>query len=145
MEAMEAMEAIRGDWYLGEQGFKDKLLGLMDKAGAKISDRGSLAGAAVRAHEAHEKEAERIIRFVSAEIELRGRGAELELLRKGDPRKVMCAATVKRRTSVKNDWLPIRLRMCHLLALRQLVSRTPKDLNSQKTLKKYDKIFNSKD
>ena len=143
MEAMEAMEAIRGDWYLGEQGFKDKLLGLMDKAGAKISDRGSLAGAAVRAHD--EKEAERIIRIVGAEMELPGSAADLELLRKGDPRKVMCAATVKRRTSVKNDWLPIRLRMCHLLALRQLVSRTPKDLNSQKILKKYDKIFNSKD
>ena len=46
----KAMEAIRGGWYLGEQGFKDKLLELMDKAGTKIRDRGSLAGAAVRAH-----------------------------------------------------------------------------------------------
>ena len=65
MKAMEAMEAIRGGWYLGEEGFK--LQGLMDKAEAKIRDRGSLAGAAVRAH--HEKEAERIIRIVGAEIE----------------------------------------------------------------------------
>ena len=74
--------------------------GVMDKAGAKIRDRGSLAGAAVRSHD--EKEAERIIRIVGAEIKLPGSAAELELLRKGDPRKVMRAALVKRRTSVKN-------------------------------------------
>ena len=118
----KAMEAIRGGWYLGEQGFKDKLLGLMDEAGAKISDRGSLAGAAVRAHD--EKEAERIIRIVGAEKELPGSAAELELLRKGDPRKVLCAALVNARTSVKNDWLASRLRMGHPAAMSQLVSRT---------------------
>ena len=61
-------------WYLGEQGFKDKLLGLMDKAGARIRDRGNLAGAALRAHD--EKEAERIIRIVGAVIELPGSAAE---------------------------------------------------------------------
>ena len=32
----KATEAIRGGWYLGEEGFKDKLLGLIDKAGARI-------------------------------------------------------------------------------------------------------------
>ena len=86
------MEAIRGGSYLGEKGFKDKLLGLMNKAGARIRDRGNLARAAVRAHD--EKEAERIVRIVGAEMELPGSAAELELLRKGDPRKVMCAAMV---------------------------------------------------
>ena len=90
----KAMEAIRGGWYLGEQGFKDKLLELIGKAGAKIRDRGNLAGAAVRAHD--EKEAERIIRIVGTEMELPESAADLELLRKGDPRKVMCAAMVKR-------------------------------------------------
>ena len=139
----KAMEAIRGGWYLGEQGFKDKLLGLMDKAGARIRDRGNLAGAAVRAHD--EKEAERIIRIVGAEMELPGSAADLELLRKGDPRKVMRAALVKRRTSVKNDWLASRLRMGHPAAMCQSVSRTLKDPKNQKSPKKYDKIFNSKD
>ena len=122
---------------------KDKLLGLMDKAGAKIRDRGSLAGAALRAHD--ENEAERIIRIVGAEVALPGGAAELCLLRKGDPRKVMCAAIVKRRTSVKNDWLASRLRMGHPAAMSKLVGRTLKDPKSQKILKKYDKIFNSKD
>ena len=53
----KAMEAIRGGLYFGEKGFKDKLLGLIDKAGAKVRKRGSVAGAAVRAH--GESEAER--------------------------------------------------------------------------------------
>ena len=130
-------------WYLGEEGFKDKLLGLMDKAGARFRDRGNLAGAALRAHD--EKEAERIIRIVGAEMELSESATELELLKKGDPRKVMCAAVVKRRTSVKNDWLASRLWMGHSAAMSQLVSRTLKDPKSPKILKKYDKISNSKD
>ena len=119
----KAMEAIRGGWYLGEQGFKDKLLGLIDKAGAKIRKRGSVAGAAVRAH--GESEAERIIRIVGAEMELPESVAELELLRKGNPRKVM------RRTSVKNYWLASRLRMGHPVAMSQLVSRILKAPKSQ--------------
>ena len=117
--------------------------GLMDKAGARIRDRGNLAGAALRAHD--EKEAARIIRIVGAEMELSESATELELLKKGDSRKVMCAAMVKRRTSVKNDWLASRLRMGHPAAMSQLVSQTLKDPKSQKILKKYDKIFNSKD
>ena len=36
----QAMEAIRGGWYLGEEDFKGKLLGLIDKAGAKIRAEG---------------------------------------------------------------------------------------------------------
>jgi len=43
---------------------KDKLQGLIDKAGAKVLKRGSIAGAAVRAR--GEKEAERIIQAVGS-------------------------------------------------------------------------------
>ena len=57
----------------------------------------------------------------------------------------MCVAMVKRRTSVKNDWLGSRLRMGHPAAMSQLMSRTQKNPKSQKILKKYDKIINSKD
>ena len=78
-------------------------------------------------------------------MELPESEADLELLRKGAPRKVMCAAMVKRRTSVKNDWLASRLWMGHSAAMSQLVSRTLKDPKSPKILKKYDKISDSKD
>ena len=108
-----------------------------------MRDRGNLGGAPVRA--LHEKEAERIIRIVGTEMELPGSAADLELLRKGAPRKVMCAAMVKRRASVKNDWLASRLRMGHPAAMSRLVSRALKNPKIQKIKKKYDKIFNSKD
>ena len=71
--------------------------------------------------------------------------AELELLRKGDPRKVMCDVMVKRRTSVKNDWLASRVRMGYPAAMGEPVCRALKDPKSQKIHKKYDKIHNSKD
>ena len=112
------------------------------KAGGKIRKRGSIAGAAVRAH--GESEAERIIRMIGAELGLPKSAEELELLRKGDSRKVLCAALVKARTSVKNDWLASRLRMGHPAAMSQLVSRTLKDPKSQKILKKYGEILNSR-
>ena len=78
-------------------------------------------------------------------MELPESATELKLFGQGDPRKVMCAAMVKRRTSVKNDWLASRLWMGHSAAMSQLVSRTPKDPKSQKILKRYDEILNSKD
>ena len=105
------MKAIRGGWYLGKESFKDRLLRQMDKAGARIRDRGNLASAALLAHD--EKEAERIIRIVGAEMELPESAAELEVLKKGDPRRVMCVAIKKRRTSATSDWLASRLRKGH--------------------------------
>ena len=91
----KAMEAIRGGWYLGEEGFKDKLLGLIDKAGARIRKRGSVAGAVVRAH--GKSKAERIIQMIGAELGLPKSAEELELLRKGDSRKLLRAALDWRR------------------------------------------------
>lgn len=139
----DAMAAIRSGWYLGEVGFKDKLLGLIDKAGAKIRKRGSVAGAAVHAH--GESEAERIIQMVGSGLGLPESADELVLLRKGDPRKVICAALVKKHTSMKNDWLAKRLCMGHPAAMSQLVNRARKDPANLKILNKHEKIFKSKD
>jgi hypothetical protein len=41
-----------------------------------------------------ESEAQRIIRVVGGALDLPQSAGELKLLRKGDPRKVMCAALV---------------------------------------------------
>jgi putative transposase len=79
-----AMAAIRSGRYLGEVSFKDKLLALIDRAGAPIRKWGCVAGAAVRAH--GESEAERIIRIVGSGLGLPESAEGLVLLRKGDPR-----------------------------------------------------------
>ncbi len=140
----KAMEAIRGGWFLGEEGFKDKLLGLIDKAGAKIRKQGNVAGEAVRAH--GENEAERIIRILGGELGLPESAGELSLLRKGDSRKVICAALVMGLTSVRNDWLAKRLCMGHPAAMSQLVNYARKDTTKcLKLLKKHEKTFKSKD
>lgn len=68
----------------------------------------------MRAH--GESEADRIIRVVGAELGLPERKEELGLLRKGDPRQVICASVVKGLTSVRNDWLAKRLGMAILRA-----------------------------
>ena len=61
-----SMQALRRGWYLGEESFKDRLLGLLDGAQAKILKPGNHAGGAVRAH--NEREAERIITAVGAHL-----------------------------------------------------------------------------
>ena len=105
--------------------------------------RGSVAGAAIRAH--GEGEAERIIRVFGAEPGMPDTTKELRALRKGDPGKVICAAMVKANTSVTNEWLTARLCMGHPAAMCQLVSRARKDPKIQKILKKHEKAFKSKD
>ncbi|MCB1133508.1 MAG: hypothetical protein KDN05_20490, partial [Verrucomicrobiae bacterium] len=139
----EAMEALRRGWYLGEEGFKDKLLGMLGKASDKLRKKGSRAGGAVREH--NRDEAERIVTLLSAELGLPGSRKELALLRKGDPRKVLCASMVKSRTAVENAWITERLAMGHPASMSQLVHRFLRDPKAAKQLKKHEKILKSKD
>ncbi|MEO7339260.1 MAG: hypothetical protein ABI073_00120 [Luteolibacter sp.] len=139
-----SMAALHGGWYLGKESFRDKLLGLMDKANpAKSGTRkkASYAGGAVRAH--NENEVERILGVVGAALDLPPLREELILLKKGDRRKVICAAVAKGRTAVGNDWLAERLAMghpSHPSHVSTLVQPIRRDKKEQKILKKYDSI-----
>lgn len=106
-------------------------------------ETGSIAGATVRAH--GQIEAERIIRMVGGGLGLDESVEELELSRKGNPRKVISAALVKGLTSLKNDWLAKRLCKGHPAAMSQLVNRARKDPKHLKLLKKHERTFKSKD
>ena len=139
----EAMEALRRGWYLGEDGFKDKLLGLLKKVVGKIKQKGSLAGGAVRSH--HESEAERIIATLGAKLGLPDNPDELRLLKKSDPRKIACAALVKARTSVSNDWIVQRLAMGHPASMSQMVSRMQNDPSENQRLRGFEKTLKTKD
>jgi hypothetical protein len=88
-----AMEALRRGWYLGRESFRDKLLGLIDKAKSGSRKKDSHAGGAMRAH--NENEAERIVRVVGAALGLSTQREDLMLLKKGDRRKVICATIVR--------------------------------------------------
>jgi REP element-mobilizing transposase RayT len=139
----EAMEALRRGWYLGEEGFKDKLLGLLDQATDKLRRKESHAGDAVRAH--HQGEAERIVSLLACELGLPDSRAELEALKKSDPRKVLCAALLKRRTSVSNEWIAERLAMGHPASMSQHVNRIRMDSKAARILKKHEQALKSKD
>ena len=124
------MAALRGGWYLGKESFRDKLRGLMDKARPGARKKASHAGGAVRAH--NESEAERILGVVGAALHLPPLREELILLKKGDRRKVICAAVAKGRTAVGNDWLAERLAMGHPSYVSTLVQRIRQDKKEQK-------------
>ncbi len=119
------------------------MLGLLGKAGGKIRQNGSLAGGAVRAH--NESEAVRIIGILGAELGLPDDPDELTLLKKSDSRKIACAAVVKARTSVSNDWIVQRLAMGHPASMSQMVNRMQRDPMEKKQLKGYEKTLETKD
>jgi hypothetical protein len=70
---------------------------------------------------------------------------ELMRIRKNDPRKVVCAAMVKSRTAVENDWIAGRLAMGHPASMSQLVHRMRRDPKASKQLKKHEKTLKIKD
>ena len=96
-----------------------------------------------RAH--HQGEAERIISILARDLGLPATQEDLGNLKKSDPRKVVCAALVKRRTSVSNDWLAERLTMGHPASLSQQVNRMRKEPKAAKQLKKHEQRLKQKD
>lgn len=139
----EAMEALRRGWYLGGEGFKDKLLALFDKAMDRRSGKSSHTGNAVREH--GRSEAERIVAILAKELGLPTNREELMQLKKSDSRKVICAALIKSRTAVTNDWIAERLAMGHPASMSQLVNRLRRNPEAARQLKKHEKALKSKD
>jgi hypothetical protein len=70
---------------------------------------------------------------------------ELKHLKKSDARKVVCAALVKRRTSVSNKRIAERLAMGHPAPMSQHVNRMRKEPKATKRLNQHDKALKSKD
>jgi hypothetical protein len=70
---------------------------------------------------------------------------ELKQLKKSDSRKVVCAARVKRRTSVGNEWIAERLAMGYPASMSQHVNRMLKEPKAAKQLKMYEQTLKSKD
>ena len=135
----ESMRALRRGWYLGEEGFKDKLLGMLEKARAKIRKRGNHSGGAVAAH--NEAAAERIVCWLGGRTGMPVAIAELALLKKNDPGKVTCAALVRRRTAVPNEWLAVRLAMGHASYVSALVNRTLRDAKARRVVERLELEF----
>jgi putative transposase len=96
-----AMAALRGGWCLGDETFRDQLLGLIKKGSKLLSKKGSHATAAVKCH--GEGEAEKLVVLGLKALGLVNDAGELIQARKGNLRKVALATVVKSHTSVSNE------------------------------------------
>ena len=106
-----AMAALRRGWYLGDELFRTQLLGLLDRIDTgKPRCRRAPDG---RERDHGENDAERLLAAGSAALALPPDPTALAALRKGDPRKAVLAALIRRHTGVGTDWLASRLQMGH--------------------------------
>jgi hypothetical protein len=110
----------------------------IDPISSGIRKKDSHTGGAVRAY--NENEAERIVGVVGATLGLSTIREDLMLMKKGDRRKVICAAIAKGRTAMGNEWLAERLAMGHASYVSTLVQRIRRDKKEQGILKKYGNI-----
>lgn len=115
-----AMQALRRGWYLGEESFKDRLLGMLERPAPPAR-----AGAGSRDH--GEAEARRIMREGLAILGLPPGLSGLGRLPKGDPRKVLLASVLRGTTTVSNDWLATNLCMGHPGSVSRLISASRGD------------------
>ena len=93
-------------------------------------------GDAVRSH--HQGETERILSILAEELRLPESRDELMKLKKSDPRKVTCAALVKRRAAVSNHWIFERLAMGNPASISQHVNRMRREPKAAKQRKKFE-------
>lgn len=96
------------------------------------------SGGAVAAH--NEAAAERIVRWLGGRTGMPVAVADLALT-KNDPGKVTCAALVRRRTAVPNEWLAARLAMGHASYVSALVNRTLRDAKARRVVERLEREF----
>lgn len=138
--AAVATAALKRGWYLGEKDFRDTLRALVGKVGLKKRRRrGSAAAEIDRDH--GERDAERLVVAGLCELGMPSDAAGLAALRKGDERKALIAALVRKRTGAGTDWIAARLAMGHPGSVSRLVGKVAKDPDLTKRRDRLDKMF----
>ena len=117
----ERWENIRGDWCLGGDEFRDQMIERLDGV-IRGKRRESYRGEEIRKHDiyAAEKLAETGLEKLGLSL------ADLTDLKKSDLRKKVIAWVIRKRTSVKNEWISKRLEMGSVTKLSSFVSEVEK-------------------
>ena len=131
-----AMKELRRGWYLGEPTFADKLRALV---GGKEDRRIEGRDRAARGHD--ESAAEDLATRALQVAGLPPEKASLAELRKGDPRKVLVAAFIRKHTSMGNRWLAQRLAMGHTAGVSRLISTFRLEGSNVKALAQMEKML----
>ena len=105
----ESLKALRRGWYLGEEGFGEKVLGMLKPEVAERRRKGSLRGEAARAHDV--AEAERLAKAGLRSLGLPGKTEKLVGRGKWLEEKSLLASLIRKRTGVRNAWIAERLAM----------------------------------
>lgn len=117
----ESLKSLRRGWYLGDEGFRDRILDAM-AAGMRPKRRnGSVTGGAARAHD--EAEAERITRLVLNELGIPLKRGGLEGRGTYQDEKAMLAWLLRKMTSVSRGWVADRLCMGHPTSVSRAAAR----------------------
>ena len=120
------MAELRGGWCLGGEGFRERMLRLLDGAGEKLRrPRHTAVDASVQRDHGLD-EARRLL-----EEGLRCLGLErkeLPRLKKGDPRKAALAVRIRTRTTASNAWIAEQLQLGHVSRLNQCARTAPPEL-----------------
>jgi putative transposase len=103
-------ERLRRGWCVGSAGFRERVLGLLERAGEKFSQNKEVDGAVRRDHD--DNEARRI--FQEAIACLGASELEIKRWKRNDARKIAIARLIRARTSVPNTWIARELGLGHV-------------------------------
>jgi REP element-mobilizing transposase RayT len=133
----EKWEPIRRGWYLGGEGFKGRLLEMVDKV-MDGKERETYYGGEVQAH--GEAEAEKFLR--KGLRVLRVKKQDLEKMAKGVKEKQVLAWWLRRKTVVSRKWISQRLGMGDVSRITQAVSllKRSEDISLMKLKKQLERI-----
>ncbi len=132
----ESLKHLRRGWYLGDDGFRDRLLASLADGVRPKRKRGSVSGAGARAHD--EAEAEKLLKAGLQALGVPLEATELQGRGRFRDEKALAAWWVKGRTSVSNQWLGERLAMGHPGSVSREVGRVGREPKLGRRAKKLD-------
>jgi hypothetical protein len=135
----KAQAALQRGWYLGEEGFKDRLLELMDSLKGEKRKR-ARKGTSESWLDHGEKCAEKLIERYAATLGLPTSSQELRAFRKGDERKALLASLLVRKTAVSREWLGQRLAMGHPGSVSRMLGEVKKSRKLGKQLNEIENL-----
>lgn len=141
-QSKESEAALRRGWYLGEEGFLERLQELARKVMHRVQPE-SLSGSGVREH--HQREAQRLVERALEAVGLAEGITELRRLKCGDPRKALVARLLRERTTAGNAWLAQRLALGHASGVSRVVRHVSADPELTKAYEKLSKMLQCAD
>lgn len=112
-------ETLRRGWCLGGASFRERVLGLIEKAGEKLSKAKEVDASIKRSH--GEEEACRLLQRGLEHLGLEE--TELRAMKRNDERKLALARLIRTRTSVSNQWIARELSLGHVSSITRYCSR----------------------